>query len=52
MADISELFLFGEDFDAVLDILENEEELEEQFTEAVDNVSVEEADGMLYLFQK
>jgi hypothetical protein len=42
MADMSELFLFGDDLDAVLDILESEEDLEEQFIEAVDSVSVQE----------
>jgi len=40
MADMNDLFLFGDDFDAILDILENEEELEEDFTEAVNGVSI------------
>jgi hypothetical protein len=40
MADMNDLFFLGEDFDAILDILENEEQLEEQFTEAVDDVSI------------
>ena len=35
MADVNNLFFFGDDFDAVLDILEIDEELEEQFTEAI-----------------
>ncbi|PFX18965.1 Gag-Pol polyprotein [Stylophora pistillata] len=36
MADSKELFIFGDDFDATLDILE-EEELDEYFTEAADD---------------
>lgn len=40
MADSSELFIFGDDFDAILDILEEEEELDEYFTEAADDVSI------------
>ena len=32
MADINDLFIFGEDFDTILGILEEEEELDEQFT--------------------
>ena len=48
MADMNKLFFFGDDFDAVLDILETEEELEEQFTEAVDSLSVKEAWQTLY----
>ena len=39
MADTSDLYFFGDDFDAILDILEDEEGLEEQFTEAADDVS-------------
>lgn len=39
IADSSELFIFGDDFDAILDILE-EEELDEYFTEAADDVSI------------
>ena len=41
MADVNDLFFFGDDFDPVLDILEIDEELEEQFTEAVDEVSMQ-----------
>ena len=40
MVDVNDLFFFGDDFDAVLDILEIDEELEEQFIEAVDEVSM------------
>jgi hypothetical protein len=40
MADINDLFFFGDDFDAIFDILEDEEELEEQFTEAASVVSI------------
>lgn len=40
MAGTEDLYLVGDDFDAVLAILEDEEELEEQFTEAVDSVSI------------
>lgn len=37
-----------QDFDAVLDILEIDEELEEQFTEAVDEVSIRKLFNTLY----
>lgn len=40
MADMSDLFLVGDDFDAVLALLEDEEELKEEFTVAADNVSI------------
>lgn len=40
MADLNDLFLFGDDFDVILGILENEEELDENFTEAAEEVSV------------
>ena len=40
MADINDLFIFGEDFDTILGILEEEEELDEQFTEAAGEVSI------------
>jgi len=40
MADgVDELFVWGEDFEAILDILEDDEEVEEQFSVAVRNVS-------------
>lgn len=39
MADMNDLFFFGDDFDAILGILE-EEELDEQFREAADEVSI------------
>ena len=32
-------FLFGDDFDAILDVLWEDEEIEEHFTTSVDNVS-------------
>ena len=40
MADTNDLFFFGDDFDAILGILEDEEELDKQFGEAVDKVSI------------
>ena len=40
MADSSELFIFRDDFDAILDMLEEEEEMDGYFTEAADNVSI------------
>lgn len=39
MADTNDLFFFGDDFDAILGILEEEEEIDEQFREAADEVS-------------
>ena len=39
MADMNDLFFFGDDFDAILGILE-EEELDEQFRKAADEVSI------------
>ena len=35
MADESELFLFGDDFDAILDALEDEDAIQEEFNDAV-----------------
>jgi len=32
--------LFGDDFDAILDVLLEDEEIEEHFTTSVDNVSM------------
>lgn len=40
MADTNDLFFSGDDFDAILGILEEEEELDEQFREAADEVSI------------
>ena len=40
MADANDLFFFGDDFDVILDILEEEEELDEQFREAANEVSI------------
>ena len=41
MADTNDLFFFGDDFDAILGILEEEEEeLDEQFREAANEVSI------------
>jgi hypothetical protein len=48
MADMNYLLFFGDDFDAVLDILENEEQLQEQSTEAVDEVSIRKFFNALY----
>jgi len=38
MADTNDLFIIGDDFDAILGIFEEEEELDEQFREAADEV--------------
>ena len=41
MADGGEdIFLFGDDFDAILDLLEQDEDIEEHFKASVENVSV------------
>ena len=40
MVDTNDLFFFGDDFDAILGILEEEEELDEQFREAADEASI------------
>ena len=40
MADRNDLVFFGDDFDAILGILEEEEELDEQFRQAADQVSI------------
>ena len=41
MADGEEdIFLFGDDFDAILAVLEQDEDMEEQFIASVENVSV------------
>ena len=40
MADAKDLFFFGDDFDVILDILEEEEELDEQLREAANEVSI------------
>ncbi|KAK3730396.1 hypothetical protein QZH41_011859 [Actinostola sp. cb2023] len=52
MADMNDLFLFGDDFDAILDILENEEELEEDFTEAVNGIQHDDNGIICELCQK
>ena len=39
MNDRNDLFFFGDEFDAILDVLEEEEGLEEQFNEVVNGVS-------------
>lgn len=38
--DANDLFIFGDDFEAILEILESDEGLEEQFVAAVSEVSV------------
>ena len=38
---MEELFLFGEEFEAILDILEDDEELEGDFTATAKDVSSE-----------
>jgi len=40
MTDLNDLFFFGDNFDAILGILEEEEELDEHFKQAADEVSV------------
>ena len=41
MADSAdELFVWGDDFETILDILEEDEEIEEQFTSTVSEVSL------------
>ena len=41
MADGGEdIFLFGNDFDAILDLLEQDEDMEEHFKASVENVSM------------
>ena len=40
MADTKDLVFLGDDFDAILSSLEEEEELDEQFREAADEVSI------------
>ena len=40
MADTNDLFFFGDDFDAILGILEEEEQLDKQFREAADEVGI------------
>ena len=37
----SDLYLFGEDFDAIMDILEEDEDLDGQFESLVSDVSTE-----------
>ena len=37
---INDLFITGDDFDAIMEILEQDEEIESQFTEAVNDVSM------------
>lgn len=37
-AEDEDFFLFGDDFDAVLDMLEQDEEMEDQFKASVENV--------------
>ena len=38
---MNDLYFFGDDFDAILGILEEEEELDEHFREAADEVSID-----------
>ena len=40
----NDLLLFGEDFDGIVDMSEDEDELQEQFIEAVDEVSTQNFD--------
>ena len=40
MADTNDLVFFGDDFDAILGVLEEEEELDEQFRQAADQLSI------------
>lgn len=48
MADMNDLFFFGDDFDAILETLENKKELQEHFVEAADSVSLLEAFRTLF----
>jgi len=49
MADgIDGLFVFGEDFEAILDLLEEDEATEEQFITAVDDVSTKHSNYSSY----
>ena len=41
---INNLYLFGEDFEAILDILEGDEDLEKQFESSVSDVSTNSED--------
>lgn len=41
MADDRNNFVFGEDLEAILDALEADEDIEQEFMEAVDDVSIE-----------
>ena len=50
MADLNDRFFLGEDFDAVLGILEAEEDVEERFQEAVNEVSTnDQASSSMHL---
>ena len=40
MCNINDLFIFGDDFDAILAILESDEGIEEQFVPAVSEASM------------
>ena len=40
MADESELFIFGDDFDAILDALEDDDAIQEDFNDAVVQVRI------------
>ena len=48
MADVNDLYLFEDDFGTILDILEDEEELDEQFREAAIEVSVSNYSNLKY----
>lgn len=39
--DASSVFIFGDDLEAILDVLEEDEAVQEEFSAAVSNVSVE-----------
>ena len=47
--DTNDLFIFGDDFEAILEILESDGGLEEQFMSAVSEVSVK---GFISYFSK
>jgi hypothetical protein len=40
MADLNDLFFFGEDFDVILDVIEADEAIEKEFNTAVSQVSI------------
>ena len=52
MAEVNDLYLFEDDFGTILEILEDEEELDEQFREAAIEVSVSNFYSILKYHEK